>query len=100
MTTLSAFVTADTLVTLAGRAVESLDGPWSLTLDLFGEGLNQNWAALDEAAPDAWDLPRDYDVRGGETVAVPSCWNLQRPEWRYFEGCLRSARRPTRRGSS
>jgi beta-glucuronidase len=82
----SDFITADSLLTLVGRAVESLDGPWSLTLDLFGEGLDQNWPALDEAEPDAWDTPRDYDVRGGETIAVPSCWNLQRPEWRYFEG--------------
>ena len=79
-------MTADTLVMLAGRAIESLDGSWWLTLDLFGEGLDQNWPALDETAPDAWDTPRDYDVQGGETVAVPSCWNLQRPEWRYFEG--------------
>ena len=86
MTTPSGLVTADTLVTLAGRAIQSLDGPWSLTLDLFGEGLDQNWPALDEEPPGAWDTPRDYDVRGGETVAVPSCWNLQRPEWRYFEG--------------
>jgi beta-glucuronidase len=86
VTTPSGLVTADTLVTLAGRAVESLDGPWSLTLDLFGEGLDQNWPALDEEPPGAWDTPRDYDVQGGETVAVPSCWNLQRPEWRYFEG--------------
>ena len=79
-------VTAETLVTLAGRAVESLDGSWSLTLDLFGEGLNQNWPALDEKPPGAWDTPRDYDITGGEMVAVPSCWNLLRPEWRYFEG--------------
>ena len=75
----------ETLVAIAGRRLEPL-GPWRLTLDVFEEGLRQNWPALDEKPPAGWTLPRDYDLAGGTPVEVPSCWNLNRPEWRHFEG--------------
>jgi beta-glucuronidase len=75
----------ETLVAIAGRRLEPL-GPWRLTLDMFEEGLRQNWPALDEKPPAGWTLPRDYDLAGGTPVEVPSCWNLNRPEWRHFEG--------------
>jgi beta-glucuronidase len=78
--------TADTLVTLAGREIESLDGPWRMTLDLFDEGLRQRWFALDETPPSQWATPRDYEIEAGEWVPVPSCWNTLKPEWTYFEG--------------
>jgi beta-glucuronidase len=79
-------LTAAGLVAVAGRSFESLAGPWALTLDLFGEGFSQNWPQLDERDSRAWDKPRDYDIAGGQTVEVPSCWNMNRPEWRLFEG--------------
>jgi beta-glucuronidase len=78
--------TAETLVTLAGRDFITLDGEWRLTLDLFDEGLRQRWFALDETPPSQWATPRDYEIEAGETVPVPSCWNLLRPEWTHFEG--------------
>ncbi len=78
--------TAHTLVTLAGRTVESLDGEWLMTLDLFDEGLRQRWFALDETPPSQWATPRDYEIEAGEPVPVPSCWNVLKPEWTYFEG--------------
>ncbi len=78
--------TADTLVTLAGRAVESLDGEWLMTLDLFDEGLRQRWFELDETPASQWATPRDYEIEAGEPVPVPSCWNVLKPEWTYFEG--------------
>ncbi|MBM3521626.1 MAG: glycoside hydrolase family 2 [Alphaproteobacteria bacterium] len=74
------------LVATGGRPIESLDGPWHLTLDLFDEGLRQKWYAEDDRPPSQWAIPRDYEVEAGERVAVPSCWNLLKPEWRYFEG--------------
>jgi beta-glucuronidase len=79
-------ITAESLVTLAGRSVESLNGSWRLTLDIFGEGFHQDWARLDESERTTWTLPRDYDVAGAEAVEVPSCWNMNRPDWRLFEG--------------
>jgi beta-glucuronidase len=78
--------TAETLVTLAGRNVESLDGEWRMTLDLFDEGLRQRWFALDETPPSQWAVPRDYEIEAGELVPVPSCWNRLKPEWTHFEG--------------
>ena len=78
--------TAETMVTLAGRTVESLDGTWMMTLDLFDEGLRQRWFALDETPPSQWATPRDYEIEAGEPVPVPSCWNVLKPEWTYFEG--------------
>jgi beta-glucuronidase len=78
--------TAETLVTLARRNVESLDGQWHLTLDLFDEGLRQRWFALAETPPSQWAVPRDYEIEAGEPVSVPSCWNMLKPEWTHFEG--------------
>lgn len=80
------WIEAGTLLTMGGRSVESLDGDWHLSLDLFGEGLEQNWPILDESPPDSWYLPRDYEARAGTLISVPSCWNMNLPEWRYFEG--------------
>ncbi len=28
----------------------------------------------------------DYDPFAGDTTPVPSCWNMQHPEWKHFEG--------------
>lgn len=79
-------ITHESLVSRAGRALISLPGPWRLTLDLFDEGLRQDWPALDAEPPESWAAPRDYDAGGATVVPVPSCWNLNRPEWTYFEG--------------
>ena len=49
--------TAKTLVNAHGRAMESLDGVWRLTLDPFEEGLRQRWYAYDDAPPAQWSLP-------------------------------------------
>jgi beta-glucuronidase len=80
------------LISVAGRAVESLCGDWSMTPDLFDEGLRQKWYALDDTPPSQWAVPRDYEAEAGARVPVPSCWNLLRPEWRYFEGAVWYAR--------
>jgi beta-glucuronidase len=74
------------LVTTAGRRTENLDGPWRFVLDLHDEGLRQRWFAQDDAPLGSWTAPRDYDGGGWQSIAVPSCWNMARPEWFYFEG--------------
>jgi beta-glucuronidase len=80
------------LISLAGRDAETLCGDWLMTLDLFDEGLRQKWYGLDDTPPSQWATPRDYEAEAGARVPVPSCWNLLRPEWRYFEGAAWYAR--------
>ena len=80
------FVTVDNFRPTGGRPLVSLNGQWRLTLDLFDEGLRQKWFALDETPPSQWAAPRDYEIDAGERVDVPSCWNVLKPEWTYFEG--------------
>ncbi|KPH76724.1 hypothetical protein AE618_23160 [Bosea vaviloviae] len=74
------------MLSVAGRTLESLDGDWNFVLDLHDEGLRQRWYE-DEPGPIAgWRVPRDYDDGDWQRTAVPSCWNVVRPEWTYFEG--------------
>ena len=75
----------ETLLSTGGRTVESLNGEWHFTLDLFDEGLRQKWYADTPMPASTWPKPRDYDAGQGETLSVPSCWSMQRPEWRHFE---------------
>ena len=77
---------ADSYRPIGDRPVTSLNGDWRLTLDLFDEGLRQKWFALDETPASQWAVPRDYEIEAGEAVPVPSCWNVLKPEWTYFEG--------------
>ena len=79
-------ITADSLVSIAGRSTQSLDGAWHFTLDLFDEGLRQKWFADTPLPATEWPKPRDYDAGQGATLDVPACWSMARPEWRYFEG--------------
>jgi beta-glucuronidase len=74
------------LIAMAGRQRISLDGDWDFTPDLFDEGLRQRWFADAPIPPAQWDKPRDHDPEGAEKLAVPSCWTMARPEWRFFEG--------------
>lgn len=74
------------MLAMAGRRAESLDGVWNFVLDLHDEGLRQRWYE-DAPAPIAgWTAPRDHDDGDWQTTTVPSCWNVARPEWTYFEG--------------
>ena len=79
-------VGAESHVMLGGRDIISLDGDWYMTLDLFDEGLRQRWYAANEDPPSQWAIPRDYEIEAGDIVPVPSCWNVLKPEWFYFEG--------------
>ena len=74
------------LIAMGGRRVEPLDGSWRFVLDLHDEGLRQRWYEHDAAPLDSWTVPRDYDDGAWQSIAVPSCWNVVHPEWKYFEG--------------
>ena len=76
-----------------GRDAISLDGPWHVTPDLFDEGLRQRWFADDDTPPAQWAKPRDAELWEADTLDLPCCWTLARPEWLYFEGAMWFGRR-------
>jgi beta-glucuronidase len=77
---------ADTLIFTRGREGQSLDGDWNFCVDLLDTGLRQKWFAMLPEAPEDRIEPWDYDPYMGETVPVPSCWQMQKEKWYFFEG--------------
>ncbi|MCG7626753.1 glycoside hydrolase family 2 [Epibacterium sp. MM17-32] len=77
---------ADTLIFTRGRQGQSLDGDWNFCVDLLDTGLRQKWYAMLPEAPEDRIEPWDYDPYMGETVPVPSCWQMQKEKWYFFEG--------------
>lgn len=77
---------ADTMIFIGGRASRSLDGDWNFCVDLLDTGLRQKWFALTRMAPEDRKEPWDYDPYMGETVPVPSNWQMLNEKWYFFEG--------------
>ena len=77
---------ADTLIFTRGRQGQSLDGDWNFCVDLLDTGLRQKWFAMTPENPEDRVEPWDYDPYMGETVPVPSCWQMQKEQWYFFEG--------------
>lgn len=77
---------AETLIFTKGRDGQSLDGDWNFCVDLLDTGLRQKWFAMTPEAPEDRIEPWDYDPYMGETVPVPSCWQMQKEKWYFFEG--------------
>lgn len=74
------------LIDSSGRETESLNGSWSFGADWYDTCLRSRWFLEQERDGSGRPLPRDYDWEAWETMTVPSCWNLERAELRYFEG--------------
>jgi len=79
-------VTWRDMIFMGGRRTRSLEGEWRFALDLYDEGLRQKWYRDPPDDPAGWTVPRDYDGGDWQTALVPSCWNVQKAEWIYFEG--------------
>lgn len=77
---------AETLIFTGGRASRSLDGDWNFCVDLLDTGLRQKWFALAPVASSERTEPWDYDPFEGDTVPVPSCWQMLNERWYFFEG--------------
>jgi len=77
---------AQGMIAMGGRDEVSLDGDWFFAIDPYDTGLRQRWYAM---SPDLTRKePWDYSPFEGRTTAVPSCWNMQRPEWYMYEGSV------------
>ncbi|MBS8260703.1 glycoside hydrolase family 2 [Roseibium polysiphoniae] len=77
---------AETLIFTRGREGRSLDGEWNFCVDLLDTGLRQKWFSMLPEAPEKRIEPWDYDPYEGETVPVPSCWQMLKEKWYFFEG--------------
>ncbi|PVZ88961.1 glycoside hydrolase family 2 [Serratia sp. S1B] len=69
-----------------GRERESLSGEWRFTLDLHDTGLRQKWFLLPPRDAETRRDPYDYDPFAGDVIPVPSCWQMIKDKWFYFEG--------------
>lgn len=74
------------LIFTGGRSGLSLDGAWNFCVDLLDTGLRQKWFAMQPAAPEDRTEPWDYDPYMGETVPVPSNWQMLKEKWYFYEG--------------
>ena len=74
------------LIDSSGRDAESLNGTWSFAADWYDTCLRSRWFAERDRDEAGRPFPLDYDWDAWESMTVPSCWNLQRPELHYFEG--------------
>ena len=79
-------LTAEGMIFIGGRQARSLDGAWNFCVDLLDTGLRQKWFALPPADPADRTEPWDYDPHMGDTVPVPSCWQMLQDRWYFFEG--------------
>ena len=79
-------VGADEMIFVRNRPRMSLNGEWRFVTDLFDEGLRQQWFCDLPSDAYSFSVPRDHDWGDWQRTPVPSCWNMQKSEWRYFEG--------------
>lgn len=79
-------LTAQGMIFTGGRKAQSLNGDWNFCVDLLDTGLRQKWFALPPGDPAERIEPWDYDPHMGETVPVPSNWQMLKERWYFFEG--------------
>jgi beta-glucuronidase len=77
--------TANTLLCIEGRKVESLNGDFNFTPDPYETSLRAHWYEEKTISDNGLQLPMDSDFEGWPTLPVPSCWNTERPELYYYE---------------
>jgi beta-glucuronidase len=71
-----------------GREKESLNGYWHFGIDQYDTCLRANW--YEEVYEDAEGRsnPMDFSFDEWETMKVPSCWNMQKEKYFYYEGSV------------
>src|SRR5574344_664092 len=67
------------------RRVVSLNGDWHFTIDPYETCLRNDWFKEEHFDKEGKELPIDYNFDDNEEVTVPSCWNMVKPEYFYYE---------------
>lgn len=98
----AADIAAQELITnVYGRDVQSLNGKWDAIVDLYDQG-RKNKIYLNRKPEGKTDF-YEYSFDNGLRLDVPSDWNCQMPELKYYEGTVWYARRfdaPSRQAGS
>lgn len=81
----------DLMTNVYGRNVQSLNGKWDAIIDLYDQG-RKNKIYLNKKAEGKTDF-YEYSFDHGLRLNVPSDWNSQMPELKYYEGTVWYARR-------
>jgi len=80
-----------TMTNVYGRNVQSLNGKWDAIIDLYDQG-RKNKIFLNKKPETKIDF-YEYSFDNGLRLNVPSDWNSQLPELKYYEGTIWYARR-------
>lgn len=84
-------VAQQTLTNVYGRQTQSLNGKWDAIIDLYDQG-RKNKIYLNKKPETKIDF-YEYSFDNGLRLNVPSDWNSQLPELKYYEGTVWYARR-------
>jgi len=76
----------DILVNVYGRKTQSLNGKWDAIIDQYDQG-RKNKIYLNKKPVSKTDF-YEYSFDGGLKLNVPSDWNSQLPELKYYEGTV------------
>jgi beta-glucuronidase len=92
-------LTADSLLDTSSRTRIDLDGPWRFHIDPYDS--NRRHVAFAPGYFQMLNMTEEDALRGRfadfpagawETIAVPGCWNEERPELAHYEGSALYAR--------
>lgn len=81
----------DLITNVYGRDVQSLNGKWEAIIDLYDQG-RKNKIYLNKKPEGKTDF-YEYSFEHGLRLNVPSDWNSQMPELKYYEGTVWYARK-------
>lgn len=80
-----------TMINVYGRDRQSLNGKWDAIVDQYAQG-RKNQIYLNKKPEGKTDF-YEYSFENGLRLNVPSDWNSQVPELKYYEGTVWYARR-------
>jgi len=82
----SNLVAQQNMANVYGRRAQSLNGKWDAIVDLYDQG-RKNQIYLNKKAESKTDF-YEYAFENGLRLNVPSDWNSQMPELKYYEGTI------------
>ncbi len=80
----------DIITNVYGRNTQSLNGKWNAIIDLYDQGRRNN--IFQNKKPEGKTDFYEYSFENGLRLNVPSDWNSQLPELKYYEGTVWYAR--------